>query len=315
MSTGLTPPVLTDDQLRSSVRAADAVAWMREAVLAAESGALQAPARAYTDLGEGRLVFTTGALAGEWFGYRSYDTFDVEPGEQVVVLHAAGSGRVQAVAVGNILGQLRTGALGGLAADLLARPDANTLGVIGSGNHAWTQVWALTVVRQIHRAKVYSRTTSHAEAFANRVRTELAIDCVAVNSAEAAARDQDIVVLATNSRIPVVEPGWLSAGAHVTTVGPKQQHGAEFGLDLVEAADVVVTDSLSQLHAYDPPSMVATSTHADRVTSLGAVASGRRPGRRTSSETTLYLSVGLAGSEVHLLHRVATRLGAMGLQS
>ena len=141
------PPVLTDDQLREVVAAGDAVEWMRQAVLEVEGGRLHAPARAYTELGEGRLVFTTGALAGEWFGYRSYDTFDVDPGEQIVVVQSSDTGRVRGIAVGNALGQMRTGALGGLAADLLARPAATKVGVIGSGNQAWSQIWAITAVR------------------------------------------------------------------------------------------------------------------------------------------------------------------------
>lgn len=298
------PPVLTDDVLLASVGAADAVKWMREAVLEAESGRLHAPARASTDLGEGRLVFTAGALSGEWFGYRSYDTFDVDPGQQVVVVQSSRTGRVRAIAVGNALGQLRTGALGGVAADLLARPAVGTVGVVGSGKQAWAQVWAITAVRDVDEVSVHSPTPAHAQAFAQRVRAELGVACEVVDSAEEAVREKDIVVLATRSRTPVIERDWLAPGTHVTTVGPKQQGASEFGLDLVEAADVVVTDSLAQLHAYDPPAMVATSRHAPRVLSLGAVAAGAAPGRRHEVDLTLYLSVGLAGTEVHLLAQV-----------
>ena len=92
--------------------------------------------------GRGRLVFTVGALRGEWFGYRSYDTLDTSPGEQVVVVHHGQTGRVRGIAVGNVLGQVRTGALGGLAVDLVARPEARTVGVIGTGAQAWRQIWS-----------------------------------------------------------------------------------------------------------------------------------------------------------------------------
>lgn len=304
MSSEPKPLLLTDDHLQASLSAADAVEWMREAVLAVEGGRLHAPARSNTDLGDGRLVFTTGAMPGEWFGYRSYDTFDVDPGEQVTVLHSARTGRVQAIAIGNALGRLRTGALGGLAVDVLARADAGSLGVIGSGHQAWTQVWAIAAVRPIERVRVFSRTPAHAERFATRVRRELGIDCETVGSAEAATREQDVVLVATSSRSPVIDAEWLSAGTHVTTLGPKQREASEFGLDLVEAASVVVTDSLAQLHSYDPPSIVTTSRHAERVKSLGAVVAQPSTGRRDDSEITLYLSVGLAGTEVHLLRRV-----------
>jgi ornithine cyclodeaminase len=302
--------VLTDERLRSLVEASDAVTWMRAAVVAAEHGRLTAPPRVSAEMGPGRLVFTAGALAGEWFGYRSYDTFGVEPGQQVVVLHDARTGLVEAIAVGNALGRMRTGALGGLAADLLARPDARRLGVVGSGQQAWSQVWAISAVRPIGEVTIFSPTTAHAAAFAGRVRQELGVHCDPATSAEAAVRGQDVVVLATSSQVPVVDASWVGAGTHVTTVGPKQRGASEFGLDLLGAADVVVTDSLVQLYAYDPPGLVADSNHAERVQSLGAVAAGEVPGRQHPRQVTLYLSVGLAGTEVHLLAGAASRATA-----
>lgn len=302
------PLVLDDLTVERLADPGRAVGWMREAVVAAEAGDLSAPARVAIDLEEGRLVFTAGALRGEWFGYRSYDTLDTDPGEQVVVVHSAQTGRVRGIAVGNALGQVRTGALGGLAVDLLSRADAGSVGVIGSGAQAWRQIWALNAVRDIDRVSVYSRTASHADAFANRVRAELGVSATGAGSAEAAVREHDIVVLATNSSAPVLEPDWLAPGTHVTTVGPKQPGRSEFGLGLVEEADLVATDSLAQLHGYDPPSVVATSGHADRVTSLAAIAAGAAPGRRVDSDLTLYLSVGLAGTEVYLLERLLNDL-------
>lgn len=307
MDLATTPvPVITDSFLNGSMTAEQAVGWMREAVLAAEQGDLNAPPRVSTELGDGRLVFTTGALDGEWFGYRSYDSFGLEHGEQMVVVHSARTGAVLGVAVGNALGQLRTGALGGLAVDVLARADAATLGVVGTGPQAWRQVWAVAAVRPIRAVSVHSRTPAHARRFADLVRARLGINAEVELSAQAAVRDRDIVVLATTSRSPVLDPAWLTAGTHVTTVGPKQRGAAEFGLDLVEAADLVVTDSLAQLHGYDPPSIVAESRHAERVRSLGAVAARTALGRQSDTDLTLYLSVGLAGTEPHLLHRLLT---------
>jgi ornithine cyclodeaminase len=298
------PLLLDDAQVDRAVDPSSAVYWMREAVIAAEVGELCAPPRAHADLDEGSLVFTAGRLHGEWFGYRSYDTFETDRDEQLVVVQSARSGRVRGIAVGTVLGQIRTGALGGLAAALSSRRDARTAAVIGTGPQAWRQVWALNAARDISSVSVYSRTPSHADNFARRVREELRLEAKVCVTAEAAVREHDIVILATNSNVPVIEPGWLSSGTHVTTVGPKQTGRSEFPLDLVDAADLVCTDSTAQLHAYDPPSIVATSGHANRVASLGAIANGTRPGRQRDSELTLYLSVGLAGTEVYLLDRL-----------
>ncbi len=142
--------VLDDGDVSELLTPDRAVGWMREALLAAHQGRLVAPPRVHTDLGDGRLVFTTGTAVGDWFGYRSYDSFDVEPGEQVVVVHDARDGRVRGLAIGNALGPRRVGAIGAVAADVLAGPDADTLALVGTGQQAWTQLWAIVRPRR-HR--------------------------------------------------------------------------------------------------------------------------------------------------------------------
>ena len=92
--------VLDDEDIRSQLCARDAVRWMGEAIDAHHRGDLVAPARVHADLGDGRLVFTTGRLRGSWFDYRSYDTFPAGPGSQVVVVHDEASGTARAIAVG-----------------------------------------------------------------------------------------------------------------------------------------------------------------------------------------------------------------------
>ena len=72
--------LLDDGQISARLTPQAAVAAMRQAITDAERGVLAAPARVASDLGQGRLIFTTGARAGEWFGYRSYDTFGADPG-------------------------------------------------------------------------------------------------------------------------------------------------------------------------------------------------------------------------------------------
>lgn len=95
-------------------------------------------ARVHADLGDGRIVFTTGRLRGSWFGYRSYDTFAAEPGSQLVAVHDESSGEMRAIAIGNELGPRRTGAIGAVAAEALASPTATDAAIIGTGTQALT---------------------------------------------------------------------------------------------------------------------------------------------------------------------------------
>ena len=301
--------LFSDDDVAAELDAPLTVDAMRDALLAAHQGRLIAPPRASASLGGGRMVLTAGHLTGEWYGFRSYDTFGHPESGQLVVLHDATTGAVRAIAVGEELGSRRTGGLGGVAVDALARPDAVTLGVVGSGRQAWTQVWAAAAVRPLREVTVHSRSAANREAFAARVRAELGVPARAVGSATAAVTGRDIVVLATTSRTPVLDARDLAPGTHVNTVGFKQRHRAEFGVDLLDAADVLVTDSPAQAAAYDPPMLAVLPPYAERLRDLGAVLSGAVPGRTGADQISVFCSTGLAGTEVFLLDRLA-RVGA-----
>ncbi len=298
--------LLTDTEVAARLDAPMAVAAMRDALRAAHAGTLIAPPRASATLEGGRLVMTAGHLADEWYGFRSYDTFGLPSGEQLVVLHDARTGRIRAIAVGEEVGSRRTGAIGGAAVDALARPDATTLGVVGAGAQAWTQVWATAAVRPLRAVTVFSRTPSSRESFAARVRAELGVPARAASTAAEAVRDRDVVILATTSSAPVLDAADLALGTHVNAVGFKQRGRAEFGPDLPAAAALIATDSPAQAGAYDPPMVVP----ATRMRHLGAIVAGDLPGRLGRDEITLFCSVGLAGTEVFLLDRLAATAAA-----
>ncbi|MBE1487949.1 ornithine cyclodeaminase family protein [Plantactinospora soyae] len=299
---------ITDAEVAARLDAGTAVSTIREALLAAYEGRLVAPPRVSAPLAEGRLVLTAGQLTGEWYGFRSYDTFGHPEAEQVVALHDAGTGRVRAIAVGQEIGSRRTGALGGVAVDALARPEASTVGVIGAGGQAWTQVWAVAAVRRLSEVTVYSRTPAGREKFAARVRAELGIAARAVPSPAEAVRERDVVLLATTSPTPVISAADLRPGTHLNTVGHKQIGRAEFGTDLLDRADLLVTDSMAQAGAYEPPMLAAAAPYAGRLRSLGAVLAGAVPGRSTADQVTMFCSVGLAGGEVFLLDRLTREI-------
>jgi hypothetical protein len=102
---------------------------------------------------------------------------------------------------------------------------------------------------------------------------------------------------------------WIAPGSYVTTLGPKQQGRAEFGLDLPDAASLLVTDSLDQIGAYRPPNVLVGTPHRQRLVSLGAVRAGEVP-VPGADQVSLFFSVGLAGTEAFLLNRLAARIEA-----
>jgi ornithine cyclodeaminase/alanine dehydrogenase-like protein (mu-crystallin family) len=289
--------ILTDRDV-AQVSPAAAVDAAREALRQFGVGESAAPARVRSSLGDLGYVFTVGALADGTSGFRVYRTGQ-PAGDQVTVVWDP-AGRIAGFVVGEELGARRTGALGGVAADLLARPDASRVAVIGAGVQAWTQLWALTGVRRLDLVRVFSPTAANRERFAARASSELGLTAEVAGDPAAALRDADLVVLATRSTTPVIDARDVPAGAHVATVGPKLAGGHETPLELVAAAAVVACDSPQQATAYPEPFF----TQPEALVSLSEVLLGRAPGRRSPEDITLYCSVGLAGSEVLLAQRL-----------
>jgi ornithine cyclodeaminase/alanine dehydrogenase-like protein (mu-crystallin family) len=305
LHTGVMAVIFSDAQIRTRLSAEDAVRWMGEAIDEHHRGNLVAPARSQVTVGDGQIVFTAGRLRGSWFGYRSYDTFSAGHGEQMVVVNDEASGNVRAVAIGKELGPRRTGAIGAVAAEALASPGANVVAVIGAGIQAATQLWALAGVGLLGDVRVFSRDEERRDAFVRLATLMTGASCRSVSSAQSAVEGADIVILATTSITPVIETDWLAPTAYVSSLGPKLRGRTEFDLDLVHRASMIVTDSIAQVDSSDPPSVLNETNERSRLVTLGAVRAGDVTSRADQG-ITLFLSVGLAGTEVFLLDRLAT---------
>lgn len=288
--------LLTDDDVRPAP-ASVAVGAAREALVQFGEGAMIAPPRVRSELGALDYVYTAGALADGTSGFRAYRAGQ-PAGDQLVAVWDP-SGELIGIVVGDELGARRTGALGAVAADVLARSDATDVAIIGTGVQAWTQLWALASVRSVRRVRIYSRFSNNREGFAARARSELRLAAETAFDAAVAVRDADIVVLATRSTIPVIDAADVAPGTHVTTVGPKSRASHETPLELAEAAAVVTCDSPAQAAAYPEPFFTSAP-----LVSLADVMRGAAPGRKDPDDITLHCSVGLAGSEILLARRL-----------
>lgn len=298
---------LTDIDIAERLDPATAVAAMRRALIDHARGDLIAPPRIQADLGDGRLTITAGAHLGRWFGFRSYDSLGRNPGSQLVAVMDDTTGEVAGIAVGNLLGPRRVGAIGAVAADLLSAPTAGTVAVIGCGAQAENQLWALRSVRSLQDVRVFSRSPTKRAQFAQKLAARWELPVRAVRSSGEAVRGADIVILATNSPTPVINLDDVASHAYLSTLGPKQQGRAEFDLGLPSSASLLVTDSVAQIEAYSPPNLLHGTAHESRLVELGALLSETEHGKalRTPGRA-VFFSVGLAGSEAHLL---ATLLG------
>jgi alanine dehydrogenase len=293
--------VLDDSDVARLCTAELAVASAREALADAAAGILQGPPRLVAPTGAGDFVFTVGGRPDGPSGFRAYGSWRSD-GDQLVAVWDAG-GRLTGLVTGTLLGALRTGGLGGAAVDALARPDADVLAVLGSGRMAWAQVWAAVAVRTLREVRVWSPDADHRISFTSRVRDELGVAAQAAPDARTAVEGAGIVIVSTVATSPVLATDWLAPGCHVNSTGPKGAGASELDPELAERAALVVSDSPAQIEAN--PDGWFTSREA---MPLGEVVAGLRPGRRTPGELTLYVSTGLAGSEVVLADRLLRRV-------
>jgi ornithine cyclodeaminase len=295
--------ILTDADVIELADMASAIEAVTRAFEARPSGTLVAPARhSVTFPGLGDLVFTIGGVAGETAlaGFRVYDTFDTRGAEhtQIVAVWDARAGTLQALILGKRLGDLRTGAIGGLAIRHMARPESEDLGLIGSGDQARTQLAAAATVRRLRKVRVFSRSVDNRSAFAAEMGRQLDLDITPVESAREAVSGADIVICATSSDRPVLEAAWLAPGAHVNMLGRKTRDWHELGLDVAERAVVIATDSPAQTRAYGAPFFLDGTPHDARMVDLADLIAGKSVARPSAEAVTLFCSTGLAGTEV-----------------
>jgi alanine dehydrogenase len=162
----------------------------------------------------------------------------------LLVLFDATNGALVAVIEAFALGQMRTGGISGVAADWMAKADARTMAIIGTGKQALAQVAAVVAVRPIERLTVYSPNAESRAGFIARVRAEFELDIIECRSVAAATAGADIVTLVTRATAPFLEASMLETGAHINAVGAITPEREEFGQDVFARVGAAAVDSL-----------------------------------------------------------------------
>jgi ornithine cyclodeaminase/alanine dehydrogenase len=163
-----------------------------------------------------------------------------------VSLYDANTGELLLYTQANRLGQLRTGATTGVAVKHLANPGDATVGIIGTGGQAATQLAAVSKVRGIKKIKAFSRTQVRREEFARRMTDTMGVEVFAAASNEDAVRDCDVVLCIAATMEPVVEGAWLKDGSTVIGAGPTTWRAREVDEDTLKRAGKLIVDSTEQ---------------------------------------------------------------------
>ncbi len=286
---------LTEKEVAQLLTSADAVEAVEASFRRLAAGTARNRPRYRIPFEDG--VLNVMAAVDEEAGFAGSKTYAVAGGRAsfVVSLFSIETGELAAVIEADKLGQLRTGGASGVAARHLARAGAKSLGVIGCGRQAESQVACIrAAVPAIERVVAFCRTPERLRAFCEQVGAE-----PAESSREAA--EQDVVVTVTTSRDPVLRGEWLRAGALVCAVGANHRSRRELDNVVLERAAFVCCDSLEQARVESADLIEPVETGALdwlEVHELQEVVAGELPGRQADDDIVVFKSNGLAAWDV-----------------
>lgn len=291
------PIIVRDEDVEALLPMSVAIEQVERMLAARAEGRCVTPPRHHVAFpGLGDLVFTVGGVTDGMgpLGFRVYDLFPGSRDQFTAIWEDGLSG----IVLGSRLGLRRTGAIGGTAIKHLARADAKTLAVIGTGPQAHAQIEAALAVRPIDSIRVYSRDGVRRTDFARAVESAHSIATIPAVSARGAVTDADIVITATTSTTPVLDAAWLKPGVHINMLGPKARDAYELDPALADVMWRIGTDSIDQIRQM---TFFLEGIPANRrVSDLTRLIDELKDKGRPSESSTLFVSVGLAGTEVAL---------------
>jgi ornithine cyclodeaminase/alanine dehydrogenase-like protein (mu-crystallin family) len=228
-----------------------------------------------------------------------------------VMLFSADTGKMIAAMDGNYITAVRTACVSAMATKALANPESRVLGVLGAGVQARAHIRALTQSRKISEIRVYDIFAASARQLQESLQQEIGVKIDVVQSAREAVQGADLLVTVTTAEEPIVKADWLKPGMHINAVGSHRPDLREIDGRTLAAAKIVVdsreaimAECGDVLLAIEEKAITANSVHAE----IGEVLAGKKPGRTSSDEITLYKAVGIAIQDVataHLVYRKA----------
>jgi ornithine cyclodeaminase/alanine dehydrogenase-like protein (mu-crystallin family) len=306
--------IISRDDIRRAVTMRETVELMRGAFAQISSGSPVVPRRLSIEMAEygGRaLVMPVYIPDQAQLGLKLVTLFKNNPAAGLPYIHAifmlmdGRDGRPLALMDGEYLTALRTGAASGLATDLLARPESSTAVIIGAGAQGRLQLEGICAVREIRKAYVCDRNADRAEQFCREMRDRFSCKILPASDT-GVVREADIVCAATTSTEPLFNDEEIRSGTHINAIGAYRPDMRELPAATIQRGTVVVDSRESSLvEAGDLMAALKSGvTQEEKIAELGEIVTGRREGRRSPEEITLFKSVGNAVQDLVTARRV-----------
>jgi alanine dehydrogenase len=295
--------LLKQSEIKELITMKEVVDSVETAFKAYAEREVQMPAKEYLFFHEGDLrIMPCYVRSKEEAGVKCVNVHPKNPLEHqlptvmaVIELVDPETGFPMAVMDGTLVTDLRTGAAAGVATKYLARPDSETLGIIGAGKQACTQLMALNEVMDITKAKVFCRTCSTRTNFAKTASQLYGFDVEAVTTAQEAVKNVDVIVTTTPSRKPLIKADWIRPGTHINAMGADAPSKQELETRLLLKSKIIIDswDQASHSGEINVPVSQKVLKRKDIHAKLGDVIIGKETGRE-ADEITIFDSTGLA---------------------
>ena len=309
-----TTRLLNGEQVDREMPMDELIAGVEDAFRAYELGNAQMPAKSYIDLRKYNGDFRSmpayletedwDAAAIKWVNVHpdNPEKFDLPTVMGTVIYSDPETAYPLALIDGTVLTMKRTGAAAGVATDHLAIPDASSMGIIGAGIQAYTQLEAVATVRDIEEVVVSDVDESKVEAFIEEFGDRFEVRAGSI--AEAASCD--VLSTVTPVRDPIVSPEDLGEHTHVNAMGADAEGKEELDPAVLQAATVVIDDYEQCTHSgeINVPFHDGEFDDEDIYGEIGEIVAGNRPGREGIEGVTVFDSTGLAIQDVAAAHVV-----------
>ena len=307
---------LTENDVKQVLTATMALEAVESAHRDLATGQAQDTPRARTRLPQTVLHILQGALPAQGvIGYKAYTT-NRSGNRFLVHMFDAASGRLQAVIEADFMGMIRTGAVSGLAARCLARPDAKVAGVFGAGWQAEGHVRAICAALPLERVKVFSRNAERLQAFCRRLSEMTGVPVVPAASAEEAVRGSALIGTVTTASQPLFDAEWLEPGTHINAAGSNALIRQELSEATLRRCELIAVDAVPTALAEAGdllPLLEKGRLHARQLVELGDILAGMHPGRTSADQITVFESQGMAIQDLAVGLRVVAAARECGL--
>ncbi len=318
------PLLISEKEVRALLSMDDLIAAMETALVAFSNGSVAQPLRTVVDAG-GQGFFAVmpahipapAALGAKLVTFFHGNTSAGLPTHlATILLMDPATGELVAILDGRYITEARTAAVSAVSVDFLAREDAGTLAIIGTGVQARSHLQAITRVCDIRDIRVWSPSESSRTGFVREMQPLTTAAIFIAASPREAVEGADVVVLATAAREPVIQSDWIADGTHICAVGACRPDQREMDSALVARARVFVdsrTGATSEAGDIIIPMKEGAFDASHIAAELGEVAAGRKPGRTSPREVTIFKSLGMAVEDIAAAHLAFMKASERGL--